>query len=184
MQGGLLSESFALGSVSSSNNNTGGLVGVIESANGFVAEVKNSYARLSISSPNDKSVGGMFGANYWGTVSNCYAASSIAASGLNVGGLTGMIYSGTITSNSYYDADLSGTSDIGKGTPKSTDEMKQISTYNNWSFPDVWTINAIDNDGYPALAWQGFPHVSLSDDADLSGLSASGMTITPVLMLL
>ena len=180
LQGGLLSESFALGSVSSSNNNTGGLVGVIESANGFVAEVKNSYARLSISSPNDKSVGGMFGANYWGTVSNCYAASSIAASGLNVGGLTGMIYSGTITSNSYYDADLSGTSDIGKGTPKSTDEMKQISTYNNWSFPDVWTINAIDNDGYPALAWQGFPHVSLSDDADLSGLSASGMTITPV----
>ena len=50
LQGGLLSESFALGSVSSSNNNTGGLVGVIESANGFVAEVKNSYARLSISS--------------------------------------------------------------------------------------------------------------------------------------
>ena len=39
--------------------------------------------------------------------------------------------SGTITSNSYYDADLSGTSDT-RETPKSTDEMKQISTYNNW----------------------------------------------------
>ncbi|TJX15884.1 hypothetical protein E9840_01635 [Tissierella creatinini] len=179
LQGGLLSESFALGDISSSNNYTGGLVGVVESANGFVAEVKNSYARASISAPNDKYVGGMFGANFWGAASNCYAAGSIAASGANVGGLTGMIYSGTITKDCYYDAELSGLSDEGKGTPKSTDEMKKNSTYNNWSFPAVWTINTSDNDGYPALEWQGFTHESLSDDARLSDLSASGMILTP-----
>jgi len=179
LQGGLLAESYAAGNVSGSSRYTGGLVGVIESANGFVAAVENCYARTTVTAPGTDYVGGLAGANWYGTIRNSYAAGTLSTDGVTgTGGLTGMIYAGTVTEDSYYDQDLCGLSDNDRGTPKSTVEMKDLATFGTWSFPGVWTLGS-DNDGYPALAWQGFEHVTISDDATLSNLEASGLTLTP-----
>ncbi|WP_164906072.1 S-layer homology domain-containing protein [Gudongella oleilytica] len=179
LQGGLLSESFAAGNVSGSNTYTGGLVGVIESANGFIAAVRNCYSRSSVMASGSQYVGGLAGANWWGTIQNSYSAGTMNLDGAtDSGGLTGMIYTGAVAVDSYYDSDLCGLSDTGKGIPKTTEEMKDLATYSTWSFPNVWTLSS-DNNGYPALAWQGFTHGTISNDADLSSLSATNVTLSP-----
>jgi len=54
---------------------------------------------------------------------------------------------GTVN-NSYYDSQTSGRNDNnGKGTPKTTAEMKLKSTFNNWDFNDIWGIS----NGYPTF---------------------------------
>lgn len=180
LQGGLISESFSACTVSGTNHYTGGLVGAINSANGFVAAVENCYAIASVSGADNTYVGGLAGANWYGTIKNCYSAGTITGGGAtNAGGLTGMIYTGAVTQDSFYDADVCALADTGKGTPKTTDEMKNLATFSTWSFPEVWTHSA-DNNGYPALAWQGFTHQTVSSDAALSALGASGITLTPV----
>ncbi|MDW5298811.1 MAG: cadherin-like beta sandwich domain-containing protein, partial [Sedimentibacter sp.] len=179
LQGGLLSESFAAGNVSGLNTYTGGLVGVIESANGFVAAVENSYARSSVMASGSQYVGGLAGANWWGTIHNSYSAGTINLDGVtDSGGLTGTIYTGAVAVDSYYDSELCLLSDTGKGIPKTTEEMKDLATYSTWSFPNVWTLSS-DNNGYPALAWQGFTHDTISNDAELSSLSATNATLSP-----
>jgi hypothetical protein len=180
LQGGRCIKSFATGTVSGTNRYTGGLVGAIDSANGFIASVEDCYASASIIAPNTSYVGGLAGANWYGTIQNSYAAGTINLDGVSeAGGLTGTIYTGAIALNSYYDSSLCGLSDTGKGIPKTSEEMKDQTTFNTWSFPNIWTLSS-DNNGYPALAWQGFTHEIISDDATLSSITASGITLAPV----
>ncbi len=100
---GTISNSYAAGSVSGSNN-AGGLVGTNHGM------VDNSYATGMVNDPGNN-IGGLAGANY-GTINNSYASGSVVGTSY-VGGLAGYDYLGTI-SNSYAKASVNRTS-IGGG---------------------------------------------------------------------
>ena len=83
------------------------------------------------------------------------------ASSANRGGLVGTRTGSTIT-DSFYDATTSGQSDTGKGTGKTTAEMKTLATFTDtattglstsWDFDTIWNIDNTStiNNGYPYL---------------------------------
>jgi len=89
---------------------------------------------------------------------NCYSAGAVVGSGLDVGGFVGWEYeawaeSGGIITSCYYNSEISGQSDTGKGEPKTTAEMKTQSTFSSWDFNTIWKLSSI-TDGYPSLQWQ------------------------------
>ena len=159
----------------SNKTHFGGLVGLV---NDVGTTISNSFARGTVSAYNF--VGGLVGgvdmessalgggkipSNLMGfTMTNCYAANVLTASGGTAGGVFGQsnyVNSNnaiTIT-NSFWDTEVSvtSTSYVG-GTGKITADMKTQSTFTGWDFTTlpVWHINATDNDGYPHLAWQMF----------------------------
>ncbi|MBV1756301.1 MAG: S-layer homology domain-containing protein [Dethiosulfatibacter sp.] len=168
---GRISSSFSASNVTG-NNYIGGLVGY--NYWGGINEIIDSYARGSVT--GNQYVGGLAGYNFYSTITNSYATGLVDGN-IDTGGLVGLSDSGTITS-SYYDSLTSSQADTGKGHPITTNEMKIQDTFIDWSFPNIWTLSS-DNDGYPALFWQGYIHEELSDDATLSALSASGISFTP-----
>jgi len=149
--GGTIANCYASGEVSGTGTGyyvyVGGLVGYSSGV------ITNCYASGSVSGTctgNNSSsvyVGGLVGyQSSGGTITNCYAIGSVSGSG-GVGGLVGYA-SGTIT-NCYYDSQTTGCSDTGKGTPKTTAEMKQQSTYTDWDFVNTWAIE--EGVDYPYL---------------------------------
>ena len=73
---------------------------------------------------------------------NCFAAVSVQGNAPSKGGFAGLEHAGPNTFTAvYYDSDVSGQSDTGKGTPKTTAEMKQQATFQGWNFCTVWEIN-------------------------------------------
>ncbi|GEM_PF-1958600 len=157
---GRIRSSFSTSDVSGSEY-IGGLAGY--NYWGGINEILNSYARGSVT--GTKYVGGLAGYNFYSIITNCYSTGLVNGS-TNTGGLVGVSDSdtelGAIT-GSYYDSLTSSQLDIGKGQPKTTAEMKTQDTFVDWEFPDIWTRNDTDNNGYPALAWQGFIHETPSD---------------------
>ena len=139
---GTISNSYATGSVL--GNNVGGLVGRNDGT------IVSSYATGSVTG---NYVGGLAGYNYSGTISNSYATGSVL--GNYVGGLVWYNYGSGTISNSYYDKETTGRTDTGKGTGKTTAEMKTQSTYEGWDFENTWVIlSTVVNKGYPILQWQ------------------------------
>ncbi|MFZ5897943.1 MAG: GLUG motif-containing protein [Bacillota bacterium] len=149
-----ISASFATGAVVGQNNYTGGLVAYLSNA-----QIENCYARGSVTGLDDY-VGGLVGhvRGDASSVSYSYATGAVSNEGANTGGLVGSIAITGMVSAGYYDSQTTGQTDTGKGEPKTTAQMKLLTTYSGWDFPDTWTINGSDNGGYPALAWQGFDH--------------------------
>ncbi len=166
LQGGTCRESFSSGKVT--GQVVGGFVGVIEGGNDYINRVQDCYSvgEVVLISGSQQYIGGFAGANWWGIIERCYAAGALTTLEVSdAGGLIGQIYAGTQTTDSYYDSEITGLSDIGKGTPKTTLELKEMTTFNNWDFPATWTISD-DNNGYPALTWQGYDHGSLQTITD------------------
>ncbi|WP_049786615.1 InlB B-repeat-containing protein [Evansella cellulosilytica] len=133
-------------------SSVGGLIGDVRIDNSR-SSVRNSFAIGKVTLPSTGGdVGGLIGTNFSGDVENSYAAGQIEASGAsNVGGLIGRqaggFSSGTVE-NSFYDEDTTGQSDTGKGTPMSTADMKDRSTFEDagWDFDWIW---GIESDDYP-----------------------------------
>ncbi len=71
-----------------------------------------------------------------GTLMN--GASRVQEATTNVGGLIG-VNTGTVT-DSYYDLEVSGMSDTGKGEGKTTAQMKNTTTFASWDFNDTWQM--------------------------------------------
>jgi hypothetical protein len=161
---GTVSNSYSTGAVTGSWT-VGGLAGFVSGI------VSNSYSVGAVSGVGE--VGGLVG-YIWpaGTVSNSYSTGAVTGRHF-VGGLVGRIRGGTV-SNSFYDMETSGQSDTGKGTPKTTEEMRNVRTFTDptWSvgltFPwdfvrnpyhdigneNIWNIDPRVNNGYPFLSWQ------------------------------
>lgn len=160
---------------------TGEVTGTL-SVGGLVGEnheaiVNDSYSTADVSGTDY--VGGLVGYNYIGTISNCYAAGFVSQKtkapvpSANTGGLVGISASGTVL-NSFYDSDVSGQIDTGKGTPKNTGEMMVQATFTGWEFGEAWLID--EEASYPYLWWQYFPggigtlndpyHVGTADELD------------------
>ena len=119
----------------------GGIAGINYSS----GIVLNSYSRMDIHLETNVA-GGLVGWNK-GRVSYCYSTGKIYEGLTNKGGLVGYDDAGVVQ-YSFYDKDTSGMNDTGKGTPKTTMEMKNSATYAGWNFISVWNIAA---SSYPWL---------------------------------
>ncbi|MCL2283665.1 MAG: hypothetical protein FWC26_10175 [Fibromonadales bacterium] len=150
--GGNITNSYASGNVSASaymNGYSGGLAGY------FGGSITDSYANNDVSvyvSYGTGRSGGLAG-SFSGNITNSYAIGNISASANTSysGGLVGQA-NGITATGSYYNSETSGQSDnSGKGTPKTTAEMKTQSTYEGWDFTDTWAIDSSSD--YPVLKY-------------------------------
>jgi len=151
-------KSFANTNISG-DYSVGGLVGVTwpkYPANVFVdfniiKEIKNSYSEGNINGRDY--VGGLIGDSDSSTqqktiVENSYSNVHIGGDNF-IGGLIGVSRPNDEIINSYWDIDTSGLPSSSGGVGKSTNEMKQEATYQNWDFDYIWEIN--ENNDYPRL---------------------------------
>jgi hypothetical protein len=137
-----------------STGTAGGLVGYPHSE----TIIRNSYSTASVNGGSGNNVGGLAGFAYFSTILNSYSTGSVVTSSSNRGGLIGAKYNisslrSTTITDSFYDKATSGQSDSGKGTGKTTAQMKTKATFTNWDFDTIWDIDTSGtiNDGYPYL---------------------------------
>ena len=100
---GIITNSYAIGSVSGSGDWIGGLVGWSLDND---ANIRNSYAMVSVSGSGNNR-GGLVGWSNPGTITNSYAAGNVEGSGNNRGGLVGE-NTFSIIRNSYATSIVSG----------------------------------------------------------------------------
>ncbi|MCL2328855.1 MAG: leucine-rich repeat domain-containing protein [Bacteroidetes bacterium] len=129
------------------SGDVGGLVGV----NANSSTIINCYATGNVSGYAKEDVGGLVGTNYDATIINCYATGNVVRTGSRIGGLVGRDQGST--TNSFYDSQTTGQSDTGKGTPKTTAEMKTQSTFTDWNFAAGGDWKMCPG-SYPILQWQ------------------------------
>lgn len=150
-------------------NDVGGLVGIIGTGTGTISNcsvsgnvqgvqfvggllgvgtgiINNSYSTANVT--GNTYVGGLAGDTSQ-LIEYSYSTGKVSGSS-TFGGLAGRISGGTCTS-SFWDINTSGQSTSACGTGETTDEMKNIATYTNWDFVNIWRINANFNNGYPSL---------------------------------
>lgn len=146
--GSIITQCFASGSVTSSGEYIGGLVGYVEE----LGEITDCYTSGNVN--GHSYVGGLVGHNE-AYITNTYASGLVSSSTTdNVGGLIGdHISTLADVEYSYYDSDTTGQNDDeGKGTPKTTVEMKtgmpSVEIYTDWS-TDVWSFTPTNK--YPWL---------------------------------
>ena len=137
-----------------------------EVAGGLVAENQGQISDSYSSGPVEGilGVGGLIGYNSTGTVSKSYSTGRVTATE-DYGGLVGF-NEGIVEANSFWDTETSEQTASDGGTGKSTAEMKSRATFIDagWDFhcetsngtDFIWGINAVDNNGYPFLNWQGY----------------------------
>lgn len=136
---------------------------------GFVGEnintgtILNCYSRGAVTATGSGHVylGGFVGSNnFQGEITNCYATGFVSAPNTSFTDLGGFVgdnntsapqnYQGIIT-DCYWDSSTSGMSSSDGGSGESTSNMKLQSTFTNWNFNNIWTINGSFNNGYPYL---------------------------------
>jgi hypothetical protein len=132
--GGTIDHCYSTGSIISSANTVGGLVGNNNAA------INNSYSRATVTA--NGVVGGLVGNNY-GTISSSYAAGLVndGNEASYVGGLLGFNNGGTVNSDTYWCIDLSGQDVSDGGTGKTISEMRTMSTFSGWAFGTTWYID-------------------------------------------
>ncbi|MBP1641242.1 MAG: filamentous hemagglutinin N-terminal protein, partial [Bacteroidetes bacterium] len=99
---GTITDCYATGAVTTSDVNTGGLIGWI----GAIGSVSNCYATGAVTSSGASATGGLIGSSESksGTVNNCYATGNVTATlitSFEVGGLIGVASSTGTVSNCY-----------------------------------------------------------------------------------
>jgi len=131
--------------------------------------ISDCYARGAVI--GEDYIGGLVGYNDGSSIGNSYATGVVSGAS-NTGGLAGG--NSLSVGNSFYDSTTARQNDTGKGTPKSTANMKKLATFTaaGWDFEiedangtnDYWDIDftGSNNNGYPFLAWQNGSAISLS----------------------
>lgn len=135
------------------NDMVGGLVGRNEGGT-----IENSYANTHVEANLYNAyttIGGLVAENVFaGIITKSYATGSIVDTKSSYypqyGGVVGKMTSSTITS-SYFDKETTKQNDTGKGSARTTIEMKKQTTFSSWDFSDVWIMDAPNTDGYPKL---------------------------------
>jgi hypothetical protein len=139
----VISNCYSKGSVKGNNN--GGLIG--NNINNSTIANSFSTANVELNSGGTFYIGGLVGSLTSSTITNSYSTGNVIGITTNGGGLVGQVSSPTIN-NSFYNIETSGRSDTGKGTPKTTSELKSLSTFTGWDFAgetsngtdDIWAI--------------------------------------------
>lgn len=138
----------------------GGLVGLSDE------EISDCYATGSVSGTH--AVGGLVGYNA-GPITRCYSTGSVS-DGPAAGGLVGGSGRNHRVEASFWDAQASEvTSSLG-GLGRTTDQMRQASTYWGWNDEDrvLWRID--DGHACPTLSWEAGAGEPIPDlDALLAG---------------
>lgn len=162
---GTLSQVFATGEVTGVSY-VGGIVGWQDGG-----AMLNVYSQAKVGP--DVYNGGIVGSYDSGTMTNVYATGNGYSAG--GGGVVGGDFGGS-TLNAFYDGQAMSMSDTrGGATPKTTAQMKSITTFTATSTPgltsawdfvgtlnndagtaDIWNINPLYNGGYPYFTWQVF----------------------------
>lgn len=126
-------------------NNVGGFLG-----HNFQGRVFDSYSWAEVS--GTQYVGGFVGYNIGvsSQMRRCYSIGRVVGD-TNIGGFSSFDLNNTIV-DSYWDIDTSGLSNSWGGTGKTDAEMMQQSTFVNWDFTNIWTIQ--ENQTYPYLRWE------------------------------
>jgi hypothetical protein len=155
-KGAIINKSFSSGSVMAKDY-VGGFIGSIDEVT-----ISDSYASGDVFrvSGTDSSLGSFIGKMDNSGINSCYSTGSVSGDGWSPTdkGFLGEYVSGTLTGN-YWDTQSSGqTSSPGQGAGqiegKTTAEMKQQATFENWDFADAWGIYPAFNNGYSFLHWQ------------------------------
>lgn len=135
-----ITENYSTGSVSGINY-IGGLVGYNSDS------ITENYSTSSVSGTSD--VGGLVGFNEGGAeISKCYSAGAVSGTSY-VGGFLGLNNSGYVY-DSYWDTETSGQeTSASDEVGKTTTEMKQQETFEDWDFTDIWAIQ--EDTTYPYL---------------------------------
>jgi hypothetical protein len=137
---GTISNCYSTGSINGHNYQTGGLIGRLS-----FTTLSNCYSNVSVIGVNR--VGGLIGeAN--ATVINCYSIGAVSGSGSDVGGLIGK-NDGSTYNDCFWDTETSGQATSAGGTGKTTAEMYQELTFENWDFTTIWAI--VEDVSYPTL---------------------------------
>ena len=153
----------------------GGLAGTLGAGN--EALVSDAYADCNVSGNN--TVGGMVGhIELSASIVNAYAVGS-GNNGNNPGGLVGVSGDGTHGNvvNSLWNTDVGPATSQG-GTGKTTTEMMQQTTFEDWNFDGIWGIKS--GATYPYLQWEPEPDLEPieedidSPEDDISSSSSSG----------
>ncbi|WP_332914508.1 MBG domain-containing protein, partial [Algoriphagus boritolerans] len=168
----IISESSFSGTVTGSDQQTGGLAGTIDNAQvinsfssasvtgnnlvgglgGYVlfSTIKDSYSIGNVIVTSDAG-GGLIGFIIGGSVVNSYSSGQVSGSGIGQGGLIGKVTTNPTFTNSFWDTETSGQPTSAGGTGKTTVEMKTQSTFTGWDFTDTWNINPAGFRSYPYL---------------------------------
>lgn len=147
--GSLLSESFSSCTVVANDGfqQAGGLVGRV-----LTGYVQNCYATGSVNCTNW--AGGLIGnATNNSAIASCYSTGKVNGVGY-CGGLVGGTIETTVT-NCYWNTETSLQSVSAGGLGLNTAQMLSQSTFVDWDFTNVWSIN--ESATYPYLKWQDTP---------------------------
>ena len=182
-----ISKNLNQGNVIAEGNNAGGIIGYATPLSW------HEYASGTINISNNYNLGGVEGEGIGvggiiGFADNQHEGVINVEKNYNVGQVTGTgslggaigSTSGTVTVNNvYYDSQTSGQSDdTGKGTPKTTKQMKQEVTFTGWDFDNDWDIvNSETHWSYPHLKWQVLANVDAPGYALKSSNDASLTTV-------
>ncbi len=168
--GGTVNNCSATGSIIG-NTVVGGLLGYAN----HNAVITNCYAQVAVQ--GSEHVGGLAGQNGFNNAYYYHCYSSGAVNGgttYNQGGFIGNSGGGT-AKYCYWDTQSSGQASSPLGTPKTTTQMKQQSTYETWNFSTQWSI--AEGVSYPNLSlpasWETPAIVSIG------ALSGSGTQSNP-----
>ncbi|MCL2846029.1 MAG: hypothetical protein FWE23_11390, partial [Chitinivibrionia bacterium] len=133
---------------------------------------------------NTATGGGAVGVNF-GTIENSYSTGSIWVNSLSaqstIGGLVGQNQGGTIT-NSFFDSQRSGRNDNdGRGTPLTTEQMRQQATFAQWNLHSIWRMDAQMYNGEPFLrAFYPLIHAQFTIEGQRATVSpASSIFVLP-----
>jgi hypothetical protein len=133
--------SYATGNIyeaSGTNSYSGGLAGYLSSSTVSNCYSYNNYVY------GDDHCGGLVGRRSDSNVINSYSRAKDVSASTNVGGLIGSATgSGSVTSSYFYNGYTS--SSPGGGTPKTSAQLQQESTYVGWDFEFRWSMGGPSN---------------------------------------
>ncbi len=155
--GGSVSRCWATGKASGTYT-AGGLVGQNGYTNGTTSSISDCYATGDVNVY--QYIGGLVGRNGYndnggsGSITNCYSTGNVDGD-FDAGGLVGDNSLGSVIGG-FWDTETSGWDEPepGRGTGKTTAEMKTKSTFTDagWDFENTWAVCPGTN--YPRLIWQ------------------------------
>jgi hypothetical protein len=166
--GATIRYSYALGSVTGKNL-VGGLVGQHYDGN-----ISDSYSRATVN--GNGSVGGLVGGIYaGGRIYRSYSTGAVACTAV-CGGLVVAEESGSTVTNSYWDTQTSGqAASPGGGIGRTTAQMQQQATYQNYNFYKLWRID--EGISYPMF--QDLSGYASPKPVNLADLGGSGTPADP-----
>jgi len=138
---GLIEQSYATGSVNADSGSCGGFIGCVN----YSGVIKNCYS-LGNTPSVDNSAGFIGNMSSTATVEKCYAVTNNS---------NGFSFDGTEL-NSYFNNDFSSST---KANGRTTTEMMNPQTYENWDFNETWALN--NSFGYPFPVLRCFAFYSL-----------------------